>query len=391
MEQAHVHVPERMHFKGDIPANWKLWKQKFNLYLLVSGKKEKAGKVKIAVLLNILGNDGIQIYNTFEWSETEDKNSLDLVLAKFDAYCICNSIKNVVFEHYKFFKRDQMSGETIDEFITALKHLATTCPFKDLQDTLIRDRLVLRVRDSRIQKKLLQNPDLKLSDSVQICRAKEIAYFDDILVFGRSLEEHNKNLSDVLEKIKLSGLILNLEKSKICVPHVKFLGHLITAEGIAPDKEKTEAIQHMNLPKNRAGLQRFLGMIVYLAKFISNMYHETGVLRKLLSEKNEWVWTNNEQKCFDNLKRLVYNATTLSYYDPNKTTTLSVDASPYGLGAVILQDNRPIEFASVSLMPVQKRYNHIEKELLALVYGCERFSFYLFGSKFNAETDHRPL
>ena len=219
-----------------------------------------------------------------------------------------------------------------------------------------------------------------------------LSYFDDILVFGKTIEEHNRNLAKVLHRIKTSGLTLNREKSKFCVTEVRFLGHKINSDGIAPDERKTVAIREMQSPKNKKDLQRFLGMIVYLSKFIPNLSTETSSLRKLLSNTVEWQWTCVEEKAFNHLKDLVSSATTLSYFDPEKETTLSVDASPFGLGAVLWQDGRPIEFASVSLTPTQQRYNHIEKELLALVFGCERFNYYLFGLKnFKIESDHRPL
>lgn len=219
----------------------------------------------------------------------------------------------------------------------------------------------------------------------------QITYFDDILIYGSSVEDHNKNLKNVLGKIQQSGLTLNFEKSKFFQQKVKFLGHQIDDVGITPDFDKTKAISSMNPPQNKKELQRFLGMVVYLAKFIPNLSNETSLLRNLLSEKNVWQWSNTEQACFDKIKKLVSSAVTLHYFDPKKKTVLSVDASPYGLGATISQEGRPIEFASVSLTPTQQRYNHIEKELLGLVFGCEKFSFFLYGTTFEAETDHRPL
>ncbi|KAG5876075.1 hypothetical protein JTB14_011559 [Gonioctena quinquepunctata] len=152
-----------------------------------------------------------------------------------------------------------------------------------------------------------------------------------------------------------SGLTLNKAISKICVPEIKFLGHEISDSGIAPDTNKTKAICGMKAPQNKKDLQRLLGMIVYLAKFIPNLSQETTQLRRLLIEKCKWKWTDFEEKCFTRLKYLVSSATTLSYFDPRKQTTLSVDASPFGLGAVLLQDNMPIEFASVSLTATQCR------------------------------------
>lgn len=108
-------------------------------------------------------------------------------------------------------------------------------------------------------------------------------------------------------------------------------------------------------------------MVVYLANFMPNLSQETSTFRILLSNKTEWVWSNNEQKCFERIKSLLTTSPVLKFFDPEKETTLSVDASPYGIGAVLLQEGHPIEYASISLNACQQRYNHIEKELLAVV------------------------
>ncbi|KAG5891565.1 hypothetical protein JTB14_016186 [Gonioctena quinquepunctata] len=108
-------------------------------------------------------------------------------------------------------------------------------------------------------------------------------------------------------------------------------------------------------------------MTVHLAKFISNLSQETSVLRKLLSNNVEWIWTENEKRCSDPHKQLVTSTSVLSYFDLLKETVLSVNASSFGLGAVVAQGNHPIEYASISLTQTQQKFNHIGKELLAFV------------------------
>lgn len=788
-------TPAKLSFKGDLSANWKLWKQKFHIYLLATGKDTETDDVKIAILLHLMGDEGIEIYNTFEYEEGEDQEELNTVIDKFESYC--NPIKNLVYEHFKFFKRCQLEHESISEYVTALRQLASTCEFLE-KDILIRDRIVLGIRDRRIQEKLLETPNLSLADAIQIGRAMEcsvstqkiiqgeeattsvdvvrkqrynntinkksynnqshnqeiikcsrcgkdhpkfrcpafnrvcakckkrghyreyctttqvhqisqgadtdsdnldedavvwtikgdinsiewvetitingcgialkidtgshvnilnnsdfnklsncnlkptsisltsytghpvetlgqvwlkcrhrnversllfyvlgnskaasilglnggkelsivrvqnmhegkiceistesiletfksvfqgigrvdreykiklsseaipyisaarkipvaikskvkekldemvkegiivhvdeptdwvhpivvapkkngdiricmdprrlnpfikrehfhiatqdslfselagsevysrldassaflqvplnhesslvctvatpfgryrylrlpygissapeffakvmseilcgikgvIVYFDDVLIFAPTVQKHNEILSTVLDKFKKAGLTINSEKSSFCVTETKFLGHILSKNGISVDPEKTEAILKMNTPKNKKELQRFLGMVVYLAKFMPNLSQETNTLRNLLSNKAEWVWSSNEQKCFEQIKHLLTTSPVLKFFDPRKETTLSVDASPFGIGSVLLQDGHPIEYASISLNSCQQRYNHIEKELLAVVYGCQRFHYYLFGKPFIVETDHRPL
>ncbi|XP_072376078.1 uncharacterized protein [Diabrotica undecimpunctata] len=711
---------EPFSFQGNnISHEWKFWKQKFQLFLTASGKSEKPDHIKIAILLNQLGDEGLKIFNTFEYENVGDDQKYNVVLCKFDTYC--SPLKNLIYEHFKFFKRDQLQNESIDQFVTALKQLASTCEFKE-KDTLILDRIVLGTHDLRIQEKLLQCADLKLAQAIDICRAMENSavtqreiskesesvsvvkkrneenrpgstgqsrygskyekeqstshkvtdkntgnhyiqcykcglqhirgkcpaffrycslcnkkghyrkfcpdnnnkvheindndsscsnsdtdltdeqvlvwtvneinpnsseWFQKIIINGKEsilkvdtgsevnilnssdfknlnidykmLENTNSSLSsytghvinvvdndkqksllglkaardfqivcdqpsvsmidnnetnhiinsyksifsgvgkvnryfnktlssdavpfisgtrkiplairsqvkdkldDMVRKnlivpvseptewqnpivvvpknkgsdiricmdpvylnkyvkrerfpiptqdtlfAKLSGanyftlldassaflqLPLNYESSLLCTfttpfgryrylrlpygltcaPEIfqKYMSelldnHQISNIGISPDHDKTEAITKMTPPSNKKELQRFLGTIVYLAKFIPNLSEHTSPLRCLLSSKNEWHWGHNEQACFDKLKNLVASATTLHYFNPDKKTILSVDASPYGLGAMVSQDGFPIEFASVSLTPTQRRYNHIEKELLGIV------------------------
>lgn len=162
--------PGQMSFKGNIASNWRLWKQKFEIYLIASGKSNKSDDVKIAILLNLLSDEGIEIYNTFEYDQDNDAKKFEVVLKKFDEYC--QPLKNIVFEHFKFFKRDQLAGESFDQFVTALKQLANSCEFKE-RDTMILDRIVLGIRDSKMQEKLLQEPNLTLEHAITVCRAME--------------------------------------------------------------------------------------------------------------------------------------------------------------------------------------------------------------------------
>ncbi|KAK9730633.1 hypothetical protein QE152_g14380 [Popillia japonica] len=122
-------LPSELSFKGNVAENWALFKQKLENFLIASGKANKPDEVKIAVLLNIIGDQGLSIYNTFEYGTEEDRTKYETVLDKFEKHC--NPLKNLVYEHYKFFIRDQHEGESVDEFTTELKKLASTCEFKE--------------------------------------------------------------------------------------------------------------------------------------------------------------------------------------------------------------------------------------------------------------------
>lgn len=104
-----------------------------------------------------------------------------------------------------------------------------------------------------------------------------------------------------------------------------------------------------------------------------------------------WHWDQAHWKSFEELKRLVTNAPTLKFFDVTKPVMLSVDASSEGIGAVILQEGTPVAYASRALTDCQRRYAQIEKELLAIVYGCEKFHQYVYGKEIVVESDHKPL
>ncbi|GJQ67555.1 hypothetical protein Trydic_g8365 [Trypoxylus dichotomus] len=447
-----------------------------------SGKSKESDEIKIALLMNFLGDEGIRIYNTLELNEGEDGNKLSEILSIRDSRIQekllqypnlslseavninrsmetsmatqkeiarepilvssgkkhiqksgFNASRNIPVLVRKFLllfgekfksKLEQMVAEKIIEPITEPTdwvHPIVVVPIpnddiricmdprslnkyikRELYHIPTQDTLFSQLAGAKYFSLLdassafLQIPltyeSLVLCTFVTSYSAPEIfqrlmheilegfdgviSYFDGILVFGQALDEHNRNLDVTLSKIRASGLTLNLDKSQFCVTKLKFLGHTISDQGISIDNNKAKAIRDMNPRKNEKDLQRFL---------------ETSVLRGLLSNKSEWQWTEVYERCFNRLKEFVLSTTTLSYYDSTKETTLSVDASPYGLGAVLTQDGRPIEFAFVSLTPSQQRYNHIEKELLAAVFGCELFDYYLFDRSFSLQTDHRPL
>ena len=120
----------------------------------------------------------------------------------------------------------------------------------------------------------------------------------------------------------------------------------------------------------------------------------TGLLapmREIIHKNTIFEWTNSHQECFKKIKEELCKDSTLVYFDTRLPSTVQVDASGIGLGAVLLQNNRPVCYASRTLTETERRYANIERELLAIVFGCERFHHYLFGAKFTVESDHKPL
>ena len=220
-----------------------------------------------------------------------------------------------------------------------------------------------------------------------------IALVDDIIVHGKTRQEHDENLRRALLRSRERGLKLNRDKLEVGVTKVKYFGHTLTAKGLEPDPDKVSAIHAMKPPTNKSELETLLGMVTYLAKFAPNLSEITSPLRSLLTKDVLFVWDKEQQESFQKVKEVITSTPgpVLSYFDPQKVTTLQVDASKYGLGATIMQGGKPIAFASKSLNPTEVNYAQIEKEMYGIVFGCKRFHQYIYGRKIVVETDHKPL
>ncbi|XP_051984856.1 uncharacterized protein K02A2.6-like [Xyrauchen texanus] len=197
---------------------------------------------------------------------------------------------------------------------------------------------------------------------------------DDIIVGGNGEQEHDTNFKKVLDRAREVNMRLNPQKCKFRLSEVSYVGHIFTSKGLQPDPAKTKAITEMLPPDNVTALQRFLGMINYLGKFIPNLSEVSAPLRELTY-----------------LKHRISSPPTLKYYDVQKPITLTCDASQFGLGAACLQEDEPVAYASRTLTQTEVRYAQIEKELLAVVFACTKFNDYIYGKQIHIETDHQPL
>ncbi|KAJ8381193.1 hypothetical protein SKAU_G00019710 [Synaphobranchus kaupii] len=221
-------------------------------------------------------------------------------------------------------------------------------------------------------------------------------YVDDLVVWGSTQEEHDTRLEKTLQRIQQYGLKLNRDKCRFGVSEITFLGDKISAEGVQPDKTKVQAIHDMEKPKDKKGVQRALGMVNYLGRFIPNLAVKTAHLRKLLQRETEFQWGHEHETEWKGLLEVLAGEPLLMFFCPEKRTKVSTDASKDGLGAVLLQEEegawQPVAYASRSMTATECRYAQIEKECLGLAFGCEKFHTYIYGlPKVILETDHKPL
>lgn len=216
-------------------------------------------------------------------------------------------------------------------------------------------------------------------------------YIDDLIIWADTENELKEILQQVFERARNSGIKFNKDKCEFAVSKVKFLGHYITSRGIEPDDEKIRAIKEMVRPTDAKAVERLLGMITYVGKFVENLTDLTEPLRDLIKKNSAFIWSQIHENSFQKIKEILCKRPVLQLYDTNKDCKLSVDASSTGVGAVLLQNELPVAYASKAFTPSQKSWAQIEKELYAIVFGCERFHQYVIGKPFEVETDHKPL
>ena len=214
---------------------------------------------------------------------------------------------------------------------------------------------------------------------------------DDILVWGEEDADHDRKLKSVLDRCREINLKLNPKKCKFRVTRVPYVGHILTDKGVLPDPDKVRAIDELPIPNDIKALQRFLGMVNYLAKFIKGHSDLTAPLRELLHKGIEFLWLPRHTEAFEKIKSAIAVPTSLQYYNLQKEVTITCDASKLGLGGACLQEGQPIHYISRALTETEQNYAQIEKELLAVVFSCEKFKHYIYGRPVTIETDHQPL
>ena len=218
---------------------------------------------------------------------------------------------------------------------------------------------------------------------------------DDILITGRTDEEHLDRLEDVVNRLAKANFRCNLKKSKFLREEVKYLGYLINRVGIRPCQEKVGTLKEASYPDNLNQLISFLGAVNYYGRFIRNLSTIVEPLNRL-RRGVPWEFGMTEKAAFDQLKEALTSSAVLVPYNPRLPVKIDTDASATGIGAVIshiMEDGseRPIEMASRTLTTAERNYAQIEKEALSLVWGVKKFHKFVYAREFTLVTDHKPL
>ena len=227
------------------------------------------------------------------------------------------------------------------------------------------------------------------------------AFFDDIIIITKgSLDSHEKEIMKVLSRLDKENLAISLHKCEFAQTEITWLGYRISPNGIIPTEKKTKSISEMDPPHTLKQLRSFMGSIHHMIKFIPNSAELTAPLRPLLSTKNsikgsKLKWASELDSAFNKIKTAITHIIENKHFDTTKPTRVRCDASKNGLGECLEQylNNNwyPIAYASRFLNNNEQKYSTDELELLAVVWSLEHFKYYLYGSKFELQTDHQAL
>lgn len=220
-------------------------------------------------------------------------------------------------------------------------------------------------------------------------------YMDDLIVIGTSVKSHLINLENVFKICRRYNLKLNPEKCEFFRPEVTFLGHSCTEHGLRPDSKKLEAIDKYPRPHDKESCKRFTAFANYYRRFIRNFADIVRPLNKMTKKKSTFNWSLDCEVAFNKIRGVLKSKHVLAYPDFTKDFLVTVDASTFACGAVLSQmhgdQDRPIAYISKAFKKGELNKPIIEKELLAIHFAITTFRPYLYGTKFNVMSDHRPL
>jgi len=225
-----------------------------------------------------------------------------------------------------------------------------------------------------------------------------LAYMDDILVYAKTREEHDRLVNEVLRRLQNNGLAVAPEKCVWRAQEVEFLGYVIGRNGIEMSKDKVEAVLDWKSPRSLTEVQSFLGFANFYRRFIQDYSRVARPLTELTKKTDKWEWNDEAEKAFKELKARFTSAPILAHFDPQKPVVIESDASDFAIGAVLSQrddENRlhPVAFHSRKFTPAEINYEIHDKELLAIVDAFKHWRRYCEGATHQVQvfSDHQNL
>ncbi|PKU63286.1 RNA-directed DNA polymerase [Dendrobium catenatum] len=217
-----------------------------------------------------------------------------------------------------------------------------------------------------------------------------VVYFDDILVYSSTIAEHISHLQAIFDILRINQLYLNFSKCEMATDSVHFLGFIVSGNGVQTDPQKISAITSWPIPKSISEVRSFIGLANFYRRFVRGFSILVSPLTDCLKSKT-WHWNQEQQTSFDNIKAALTSAPVLAIPDFHKPFSVDTDASAIGVGAVLSQEDRPIEFFSEKLSPTRQNWSVYEQELYAVVRALKQWEHYLIHQDFVLSSDNRAL
>jgi hypothetical protein len=218
-----------------------------------------------------------------------------------------------------------------------------------------------------------------------------VVFIDDILVYSKSVEEHEQHLRVVLGKLRAHKMYAKFSKCEFWLEKISFLGHILTAEGVAVDPGKVETVSNWQQPTNVSEIRSFLGLAGYYQRFIEGFSKIARPMTELLKKEKKFNWTESCEKSFQELKRRLTTAPVLTLPDIQRDFIVYCDASRQGLGCVLMQDENVVVYASRQLKPHEQNYPTHDLEFAVVVHALKIWRHYLIGNKCEIYTDHKSF
>ncbi|UYV79424.1 hypothetical protein LAZ67_17002555, partial [Cordylochernes scorpioides] len=402
------------------------------LYLEATEKATKPDKLKVAILLNFIGEEALEVFNTFHLKEDEAEN-FDLVINKFDDFC--EPKKNVIFERFKFFSATQKDDESIDSFITELKGLSTSCEFESQKDSSFRDRIVYGIQDKALQERLLREPNLTLLKAIEMCKTDEISKqqikimqnSQNICQIRKYEKKHSPKQNQESEKEFKCQRCGKSHRAKNCpawgkrCSKCKKMNHFSAfckSSAIRSLNDETEeTVWSIHEAKVVHTLEWKKSIIVNGKEICFKL--DSGAEQKIpfsirekvkaelermekldiiekVEEPSKWTHpivvvqkpSGDVRICMDprELNTLEENNVKLN----TKKQQIAVDKVNF-LGHIISRDGIAIQASRAEAIQKLKRPENKTEVQRFLVFGCERFQYYIWGNDVIVETDHKPL
>jgi hypothetical protein len=209
-----------------------------------------------------------------------------------------------------------------------------------------------------------------------------VVYFDDILIFSKTIEEHIDNIGQVLDVLRKEKLYANIEKCTFCTYHVVFLGFVVSGQGIRVDESKVKAIKEWPTPTNVSQVRSFHGLASFYRRFVKDFSTIAAPLNELIKKGIVFKWSEPQENAFHELKKCLTEAPLLVLPDFTKTFEVECDASGIGIGGVLMQERKPVAYFSEKLGGAQLNYSVYDNELYALVRVLETWQHYLWPKEF---------